>query len=87
MGEQVHTELHQPQQQRYHPAKKVNNCFIAEDQRYFERGSQEQVGGDPIMFDLQGYNPVIKANNHFIAEDRRYWKGRTPEHTERARGV
>ena len=31
MGEQVHMELHQPQQQRYHPVKKANNCFIAED--------------------------------------------------------
>ena len=63
--------------------KKTNNHFIAEDQRYFERGLQEQAGGDPIMFDLQGYNPVIKVNNCFIAEDRRYWKERTQEQTER----
>ena len=87
MGEQVHTELHQPQQQRYHPAKKVNNRFIAEDRRYFERGPQEQAGGNPIMFDPQGYNPVIKVNNHFITEDRRYWKGRSQEQTEREPAV
>ena len=87
MGEQVHTELHQPQQQRYHPAKKVNNGFIAEDRRYFERRPQEQAGGDPFMFDPQGYNPAIKANNHFIAEDRRYWNGRTQEQTGREPAV
>ena len=81
MGEQVHTELHQPQQQRYHPAKKVNNRFIVEDQNYFERKPQEQAGGDPIMFDPQEYNAAIKANNHFITEDRRLWEGRTQEQT------
>ena len=83
MGEQVHMELHQPQQQRYHRAKKANNRFIAEDRRYFERGPQEQAGGDPIMFDPQGYNPAIKANNRFIAEDRRYWRGKTQDQTGR----
>ena len=83
MGEQVHMELHQPQQQRYHPAKKVNNHFIAEDRRYFEREPQEQAGGDPIMFDPQGYNAAIKANNRFIAEDRRLWEGRTQQQTRR----
>ena len=71
MGDQVHTKLHQPQQQRYHPAKKVDNRFIAEDRRYFKRKPQEQAGGDPIMFDPHGYNAMIKANNCFIAEDRR----------------
>ena len=43
MGEQVHTELYLPQQmnyapQNYQPTIKVNNRFITEDARNYERG-------------------------------------------------
>ena len=80
LGEQVHTELHQPQQQRYHQAKKANNRFIAEDKRHSRRGLQ---GRDFITSDPHGYHSVIKANNHFIADDRRYQRKMTQNELER----
>ena len=51
LGERVHTELHQPQQQRYHYTKNANNRFIAEDKRHPRRGPQ---GRDFSMPDPHG---------------------------------
>ena len=80
LGERVHTELHQPQQQRYHQAKKANNCFIAEDKRHPRRGPQ---GRDFSTPDPHGYHSAIKVNNHFIVDDRRYQRKMTQEQSER----
>ena len=80
LGERVHTELHQPQQQRYHQAKKVNHRFIAEDKRHSRRGLQ---GRDSITSDPHGYHSAIKANNHFIMYDTRYQRKITQDESER----
>ena len=80
LGERVHTELHQPQQQRYHQAEKANNHFMAEDKRHPRRGPQ---GRDFSTPDPHGYHSAIKANNHFIADDRRYQRKMTKEELER----
>ena len=80
MGERVHTELHQPRQQRYHHMKNVNNCFIAEDKRHPRRWLQ---GRDFSTPDPHGYHSVIKANNHFIADNRRYQRKMTQDELER----
>ena len=80
LGERVHTELHQPQQQRYHHMKSANNRFIAEDKRHPRRGPQ---GRDFSMPDPHGYHSAIKANNHFIADDRRYQRKMTQDELER----
>ena len=74
MGEQVHTELHQPQQQKarsYPPNRKAN----LEETKNFPGEVQEQVerynNNPQEMFDPQRYQPMIKANNRFIMENSR----------------
>ena len=72
--------MHQPQQQRYHQAKKANNHFIAEDKRHPRRGPQ---GRDFNTSDPHGYHSAIKGNNHFITDDGRYQRKMTQEQLER----
>ena len=84
MGEQVHTELHRPQYmkyapQNYQPMIKANNRFITEDVRNYDRGPQEQLGNDPVVFNPQNYQPTIKVNNRFIAETPRNHGGEIPQ--------
>ena len=88
----MHTELHQPQQmksgpQNYQPMRKVNNHFIGEETRNYQRGLQKQVekyNPDlPTTFDPQNYQPMIKANNRFIIETSSDYEGERPQWYDR----
>ena len=92
MGEQVHTELLQPQQmksgpQNYQPTRNANNHFIGEDTRNYQRGLQKQVENYnpdfPTTFDPQSYQPTIKVNNCFITETSRNYEGEGPQQYDR----
>ena len=53
---------------------KANNCFIAEDRRYWKGKTQEQTGRESTVFDPQQFQSTIKGNNCFFGE-----KGRNYE--------
>ena len=58
--------------ERFQPMIKVNNHFIAEDRRNYERPTEN----DSVLFEQQNFQPVINANNHFIEENSRNYERR-----------
>ena len=69
------------EQQRFKPTIKVNNHFIAEDERNYRRPPEN----GSVLLEQQHFQPAINANNHFIKENsRNYKRGRLQQYNQGA---
>ena len=57
---------------------KVNNHFIAENRRNYER-SPEQAEDGSVLFGQQSFQPAINANNRVIGENSRDYERGIPQ--------